>query len=211
MPTGRQPPIHRKALPFTGLTGPSYSLSGSTEKFKLPAASSLQPGMDNFPGELESWPVHAIKSAKFGLSLGNSSQFGSKDLKGCYGSVQENDTSPTHIYRIGTDAVPKPKFLEQLEAFLYKELRLLGCPSTGPHELRLQAHREVFGYLIEDFKTYKPLLSAIKNEYELVLESQQELIKELEPMEVSTQFDEVQLSKAICSSLDCINYQEYRA
>ena len=34
--------------------------------------------------------------------------------------------------------VPKPKFLEQLEAYLHKELRLLGCPSYGPHELRLQ-------------------------------------------------------------------------
>ena len=80
--------------------------------------------------------------------------------------------------------VPKPKFLEQLESYLNKELRLLGCPSYGPHELRLQAHREVFEYLIEDFKTYKPLLSAIKNEYELYLGYQEELIKELEPMRV---------------------------
>ena len=80
--------------------------------------------------------------------------------------------------------VPKPKFLEQLETYLNKELRLLGCPSYGPHELRLQAHREVFEYLIEDFKTYKPLLSAIKNEYELYLGYQEELIKELQPMRV---------------------------
>ena len=80
--------------------------------------------------------------------------------------------------------IPKPKFLEQLESYLSKELRLLGCPSYGPHELRLQAHREVFEYLIEDFKTYKPLLSAIKNEYELYLGYQEELIKELEPMRV---------------------------
>ena len=81
--------------------------------------------------------------------------------------------------------IPKPKFLEQLESYLNKELRLLGCPSYGPHELRLQAHREVFEYLIEDFKTYKPLLSAIKNEYELYLGYQEELIKELEPMRVN--------------------------
>lgn len=35
------------------------------------------------------------------------------------------------------------------------------CPS--------KPYREVFNYFIEDFKTYKPLLSAIKNEYELTL------------------------------------------
>ena len=34
--------------------------------------------------------------------------------------------------------LPKPKFLAHLEGYLEKELRLLGCPSTGPSELRLQ-------------------------------------------------------------------------
>jgi hypothetical protein len=81
---------------------------------------------------------------------------------------------------------PKPKFLEELESYLSKELRLLGCPPTGPHELRLQAFREVFEYLIEDFKTYKGLLAAIKNEYELYLNYQEDVIKELKPMRVST-------------------------
>jgi len=37
-----------------------------------------------------------------------------------------------------TPTVPKPKFLEHLEEFLQKELRLLGCPSSGPCELRVQ-------------------------------------------------------------------------
>ena len=81
--------------------------------------------------------------------------------------------------------IPKPKFLEQLESYLNKELRLLGCPPSGPHELRLQAHREVFEYLIEDFRTYKALLSSIKNEYELYIEYQDEVIKELKPLRVS--------------------------
>ena len=124
--------------------------------------------------------------------------------------------------------VPKPKFLEQLESYLHKELRLLGCPPCGPHELRLQvcdmgtpsspsplthtlsssslslslslsfslslstcthtiqAHREVFEYLIEEFKTYKPLLSAIKSEYDLLITQQQEALRELEPLRVSS-------------------------
>ena len=112
--------------------------------------------------------------------------------------------------------VPKPKFLEQLESYLHKELRLLGCPPCGPHGLRLQvcdmvlrvlpplshthcpprlslslhihtiqAHREVFEYLIEEFKTYKPLLSAIKSEYDLLITQQQEALRELEPLRVS--------------------------
>jgi hypothetical protein len=40
----------------------------------------------------------------------------------------------------------------------------------------------VFEYLIEDFKTYKPLLSAIKTEYELYLSHLQEKISILEPL-----------------------------
>ena len=48
----------------------------------------------------------------------------------------------------------------------------------------LQAHREVFEYLIEDFKTYKPLLSAIKNEYEMMFAYQRQQIRELEPLKV---------------------------
>lgn len=47
-----------------------------------------------------------------------------------------------------------------------------------------QAHREVFEYLIEDFKTYKPLLSGIKNEYEMMLAYQRQVIRELEPLKV---------------------------
>lgn len=50
--------------------------------------------------------------------------------------------------------------------------------------LSFQAHREVFEYLIEDFKTYKPLLSAIKNEYEMMFAYQRQQIRELEPLKV---------------------------
>lgn len=49
-------------------------------------------------------------------------------------------------------------------------------------EVKLQPYREVFEYFIEDFKTYKPLLSAIKKEYELTLAHQREQIRSLEPL-----------------------------
>ena len=36
--------------------------------------------------------------------------------------------------------IPKPKFLEQLEGFLKKELKTLGVSEVAPNELRLQVH-----------------------------------------------------------------------
>ena len=48
----------------------------------------------------------------------------------------------------------------------------------------LKAFRKVFDYLIEDFRTYKPLLSAIKNEYEMVLTKQRMQIEQLQPLQV---------------------------
>lgn len=48
--------------------------------------------------------------------------------------------------------------------------------------LQSQAHREAFEYFIEDFKSYKPILAAIKNEYEMMLNHQNTYIKQLEPL-----------------------------
>ncbi|XP_060693733.1 translin-associated factor X-interacting protein 1 isoform X4 [Hemiscyllium ocellatum] len=47
---------------------------------------------------------------------------------------------------------------------------------------QLLAYREVFEYFIEDLKTYKPLLSAIKNEYEITIAHLRNRIRELEPL-----------------------------
>ena len=41
----------------------------------------------------------------------------------------------------------------------------------------------MFEYLIEDFKTYKPIFAAIKNEYEMMLDHQRSYIKQLEPLQ----------------------------
>ena len=50
--------------------------------------------------------------------------------------------------------------------------------------LSFQPYREVFEYVIENFKTYKPLLSSIKQEYEGMLSKQNDAIKSLEPLKV---------------------------
>lgn len=59
----------------------------------------------------------------------------------------------------------KPRALLDLEQMLERELRAHRCPPKGPDPQRLQVHREVFGQLIEDFTTYKPILSLIRAEY----------------------------------------------
>jgi len=48
----------------------------------------------------------------------------------------------------------------------------------------LKAYREVFDYLIESFKTYKPILASIKNEYEMMLAQQRDEINRLLPLQV---------------------------
>ncbi|NXC50736.1 TXIP1 protein, partial [Penelope pileata] len=80
-------------------------------------------------------------------------------------------------------AIPKPRHLEQLEAHLRTELQALDLTKGNSQELKLQPYREIFEFFIDDFKTYKPLLSAIKNEYEATLAHQKERIRALEPLE----------------------------
>ncbi|NXS54270.1 TXIP1 protein, partial [Brachypteracias leptosomus] len=78
--------------------------------------------------------------------------------------------------------IPKPRYLEQLESYLRKELQSLDLTKRNSQELRLQPYREIFESFIDNFKTYKPLLSAIKNEYEVTLAHQKKTIRALEPL-----------------------------
>ncbi|XP_039619024.1 translin-associated factor X-interacting protein 1 isoform X1 [Polypterus senegalus] len=102
--------------------------------------------------------------------------------------LQVQKTQPTNDSRLHgsrydqSSNVPKPRFLEQLEAYLRKELHAIDMSMPNSQELKLQAYQEVFEYFIEDFKTYKPLLSAIKNEYEVTLAQLRERIRMLEPL-----------------------------
>uniref|UniRef100_A0A8C8RF30 Translin associated factor X interacting protein 1 n=1 Tax=Pelusios castaneus TaxID=367368 RepID=A0A8C8RF30_9SAUR len=78
--------------------------------------------------------------------------------------------------------IAKPRYLEELESYLRKELQSLDLTKENAQELKLQPYREIFEFFIEDFKTYKPLLSAIKNEYEVTLAHLKEKIRSLEPL-----------------------------
>ncbi|KAM6118103.1 LOW QUALITY PROTEIN: translin-associated factor X-interacting protein 1 [Pterocles gutturalis] len=78
--------------------------------------------------------------------------------------------------------VPKPRLLEQLESYLKKELQSLNLTKNNSQELKLQPYRETFEFFIDSFKTYKPLLSAIKHEYEVTVAHQKKTIRALEPL-----------------------------
>ncbi|CAL1533624.1 unnamed protein product [Lymnaea stagnalis] len=161
---GKMAPVSPREL--HRLDGPSYRVNG--KQHHLPPPNALKPYVDTRAGELDTWPAHASSQA---LTEASAVLSKNKHLV----LVKEDDEGKSQI-------VPKPRFLEQLENFLRKELRALGVVDVQPNELRLQAHREVFEYLIEDFKTYKPLLSAIKNEYEMMLAHQRHQIRQMEPL-----------------------------
>lgn len=149
-----------------GFTGQPYRLNGNIHR--LPPPYTLRPYVDTKAGEVDTWPAHAS-----GLALSSTAAMLSKNKTLVIMSDEDGGKAPI---------IPKPRFLEQLENFLKKELRALGVTEVTPSDLRLQAHREVFEYLVEDFKTYKPLLSAIKNEYEMMLAFQRQQIRQLEPL-----------------------------
>ncbi|KAK6185214.1 hypothetical protein SNE40_007497 [Patella caerulea] len=149
-----------------GLSGPMYKLNQLHHP--LPPPKSLKPYVDTKAGEIDTWPAHAS-----GQGFTSTSAMLSKNKS----LVLVNDEEMGK-----PQMIPKPRFLEQLENFLKKELRALGVTDLAPSELRLQAHREVFEYLIEDFKTYKPLLSTVKNEYEMMLAHQRQQLRDMEPL-----------------------------
>jgi len=75
-----------------------------------------------------------------------------------------------------------------VRAYVCTCLRTRVCIHMCIYIIFTQAHREVFEHLMEDFKTYKPLLSAIKNEYDLYISYLQLQIAELEPLKVMVTF-----------------------
>ncbi|KAA8590539.1 hypothetical protein FQN60_014473 [Etheostoma spectabile] len=76
----------------------------------------------------------------------------------------------------------KPQLLMHLESYVNKELHTISSHEPTFQELKLQVYRDVFGCFIKEFKTYQPLLSDIKKEYENTLAYLQGQIRELEPL-----------------------------
>uniref|UniRef100_A0A8D0GDJ3 Translin associated factor X interacting protein 1 n=1 Tax=Sphenodon punctatus TaxID=8508 RepID=A0A8D0GDJ3_SPHPU len=126
----------------------------------------FQPSPFSAVGLLSTWPAYASGQAIL------------KNRKPCF--VPERKRYGNKEQAVLT--VSKPQYLEQLESYLRKELQSLDLTKENAQELKLQPFREIFEFFIEDFKTYKPLLAAIKNEYEVTLVHMQEKIHSLEPL-----------------------------
>ena len=49
------------------------------------------------------------------------------------------------------------------------QLYLADCPPAGPSERRVLVHASIWEKFMDKFKMYRPILSRIKQEYEMVL------------------------------------------
>jgi hypothetical protein len=170
--------IRKPAVAYTGLTGAGYTLSGQTGRFLLPAksVSSAQDGA----GMLDVWP--AGKSTLSASSVAKKQerkrnrQRGKKSILPESSSVSGNGSggstgSSSNVIQHETGS--QPKLLQELEKFVNSELNVLGLDnsnSSEPNAARLQVYREAFRHFMEEFKTYKPFLSSVKNEYDSVLD-----------------------------------------
>jgi len=82
---------------------------------------------------VETWPAHASTRGSNGPSLHLSHNNHNRQL------VVVDDTAA--ISSANAQLTPKPKFLEQLEVFLQKELHCLGVTTVEPSDVRLQVSR----------------------------------------------------------------------
>ncbi|KAJ3349547.1 Translin-associated factor X-interacting protein 1 [Allomyces javanicus] len=77
-----------------------------------------------------------------------------------------------------------PALLVELTRFVRRELLELGADTKPPGDAaRLSVHRNAFQIFIEDFKTYRALLSDIKNEYERALARLEAQVREIPALE----------------------------
>uniref|UniRef100_A0A8C6RNS9 Translin-associated factor X (Tsnax) interacting protein 1 n=1 Tax=Nannospalax galili TaxID=1026970 RepID=A0A8C6RNS9_NANGA len=147
------------------------------EKCKLAQKRRTLPLQFSMGGHLSPWPTYT------------SGQMILHNRKPCTDDCRKR----TNSWQQQPLGASKPRYLEQLENYLRKELLLLDLSMDSAQELRLQPYRETFEFFIEDFKTYKPLLSSIKNAYEVMLAHQREKIRSLEPLK----------AKIVTMSEDC--------
>ncbi|KAL1784944.1 translin-associated factor X-interacting protein 1 [Sigmodon hispidus] len=154
-----------KSRTRTQSSGETTEAKGA-EKRKLSQKGRTLPLQLSMGGHLSPWPTYTS-----GQTILHKRKPCSEDYRKRANSWQQQPLG-----------MSKPRYLEQLENHLRKELLLLDLGTDSAQELRLQPYREIFEFFIEDFKTYKPLLSSIKNAYEVMLAHQREKIRALEPL-----------------------------
>jgi len=95
--------------------------------------------------------------------------------------------SQTMSKHMAAPSAPQPSeneaFVQELEAAINHELKVLKCPASGPSMARLQVYRQAFDILMKHFRAYRPMLSMIRQEYDAhldVLQDQCDALKKLE-------------------------------
>ncbi|KAI8918748.1 hypothetical protein BC831DRAFT_516103 [Entophlyctis helioformis] len=77
----------------------------------------------------------------------------------------------------------RPALLLDMLRYVREELRHLGAERSSLGDpRRLQVFREAFDHFINEFKTYQPILSEIKNEYDHVVQAQREQLDKQESL-----------------------------
>ncbi|XP_042267467.1 translin-associated factor X-interacting protein 1 isoform X1 [Thunnus maccoyii] len=141
---------------------------------KFPPLSPSQKQRPKYDHSLQNDTVQMSERGLEGESAGADSVQLSPARKLCW-------TGSSYIYA-GPGPRRKPQFLMHLESYVNKELHTINSHEPKYQELRLQVYRDVFACFIKEFRTYQPLLSAIRKEYENTLVYQQDHIRELEPL-----------------------------
>jgi len=95
-----------------------------SQQFLILSFFFLQPYIDTQAGEVDIWPAHAS-----GQTVPRTTLMLTKN-KNLIVYDEEASGKPQMI--------PKPRFLDQLEGYLKKELRALGVTEVLPNDLRLQ-------------------------------------------------------------------------
>ncbi|KAJ3104529.1 Translin-associated factor X-interacting protein 1 [Phlyctochytrium bullatum] len=90
----------------------------------------------------------------------------------------------------------QPAFLLTLMHYIRSEFSILGNPAPGDFR-RLQVLREAFEAFINEFRTYSPILSEIKGEYEGALAGQAARLKELEALRCQVEVGKYQAAQEL--------------
>lgn len=77
----------------------------------------------------------------------------------------------------------RPKLLAELDSFREQEIHRLGTEhGSGPSEARVDIARQCFDSFNRNFKTYEPLLSKIKRDYDQLIDLYSRQVAELGPL-----------------------------
>lgn len=177
---------------YSGLLGSGYTLKGNPARFLLPQTDNLSPAAA-ISGKLDNWPANSSTnvigaSKAFRPSVNNSKQntrkISNKKNKN-KNNMNKKISDMNNIKETqARNSAAKPRFLKEIEFFVESELTLLGLQKDDGEAsaARLQVFREAFQYVIDDFKTYRPILSAIKNEYDMLLDKYAKRLHYIPPL-----------------------------